>query len=100
MIRSLTVNNKRIHWKSWKNAGILYINDIINPSNEFFLSPEILQKKSTYKSNTLKHYKSNQVYVKTLKQNTYSTSISNIQNSILINTSKREIVESKCKDYH
>ncbi len=39
-------------------------------------------------------------WIKTLKQNTYSTPISNIQNSILINKSKREIVEIKCKDYY
>ncbi len=29
----ITINNKCIHWKSWKNVGIFYINDIINPSN-------------------------------------------------------------------
>ncbi len=28
----ITINNKYIHWKSWKNAGILYIKDIINLS--------------------------------------------------------------------
>ncbi len=38
-------------------------------------------------------------WIKTL-QNTNSTPISNIQNSILINKSKREIVEFKCKDYY
>ncbi len=39
-------------------------------------------------------------WIKTLKQNKYSTPISNIQNSILINKSKREIVEIKCKVYY
>ncbi len=39
-------------------------------------------------------------WIKTLKQNIYSTAISNIQNSIIINKSKREIVEIKCKDYY
>ncbi len=39
-------------------------------------------------------------WIKTLKQNTYSTPISNIQNSILINKFKREIVEIKCKNYY
>ncbi len=38
----ITVNNKCIHWKSWKHTGILYINDIINPSNGNILSHEIL----------------------------------------------------------
>ncbi len=38
-------------------------------------------------------------WIKTLNQITYSIPFSNIQNSILINKSKREIVEIKCKDY-
>ncbi len=32
----ITINNKCIHWESWKKTGILYINDIINPSNGHF----------------------------------------------------------------
>ncbi len=35
-----------------------------------------------------------------LKQKTYSTPIGNIQNSILINKPKREIVKTNCKDYY
>ncbi len=38
--------------------------------------------------------------IKTLKQNRYSIPISNIQNRILINKSKWEIVEVKCKYYY
>ncbi len=34
----ITVNNKCIYWKSWKNCGILYINDIINKTNGHFLT--------------------------------------------------------------
>ncbi len=43
----ITINNKCIISKSWKNSGILYINDIINPSNGLFVSHEIVQKNST-----------------------------------------------------
>ncbi len=28
--KDITINNKCISWKSWKKAGILYINDIKN----------------------------------------------------------------------
>ncbi len=45
----ITINNKCIRWKSWKNSGILYINDIINPSNGLILSHEILQNKFNIK---------------------------------------------------
>ncbi len=39
-------------------------------------------------------------WIKTLKQNTYNTAKSNLQNRILINKSKLEIIEIKCKDYY
>ncbi len=88
----ITINNKCIHWKSWKNAGILYINDIINATNGHLLSHEILQNKINIK---IKYMETLQIqssipknWIKTLKQNTYSTPISNIQNSIIINKSK------------
>ncbi len=101
----ITVNNNCIHCKSWKNAGILYINDIINPSNGHFLSHEIfLPKKINIRiqyMETLQIQSSiSKSWTKTLKQNPYSSPISNIQYSILINRSKLEIVEFKCKDYY
>ncbi len=89
---------------NFKKEPILYINNIINPSNGHFLLHEILQTKINIKSKymeTLKIQSSiHKKLDKNLKQNTYSTPISNIQTNILINKSKREIVEIKCKDWH
>ncbi len=36
--KDITINNKCIYWKSWKRAGILYINDIMNETNGQFLT--------------------------------------------------------------
>ncbi len=59
---------------------------------DIFLSHEILQKKFNIK---IKYMETLQIqtsipknWIKTLKQNIYSTPISNIQNNILINKSK------------
>ncbi len=86
-----------------KNAGIVYFN-IITPSNGNFLSHEIIQEKLNIKINYIEtlHIQLSipENRIKMLKQKTYSTPISNIQNSILINKSKREIVETNCKDYY
>ncbi len=34
--KDIIINNKCIYWKSSKNAGILYVNDIINKTNHSF----------------------------------------------------------------
>ncbi len=43
--KDITINNKCIYRKSWKNAGILCINDIINKTNGHFLTHKELQMK-------------------------------------------------------
>ncbi len=56
MNKDITINNKSIYWKSWRNAGILYINDIINKTNGHFLTHNELQMiyRIGFRSTTLK----------------------------------------------
>ena len=102
--KHITINNKIINWESWKSVGILYINDIINPSDGNFLSHEILQKKININTNYIETLQIQssipKTWTKKLKQHIYNTPINNIQNCIFINKSKRELVEIKCKDYY
>ncbi len=51
--KDITINNKCIYWKSWKNAGILYINDITNKANGNFLTDKELQMKYNIKTNQI-----------------------------------------------
>ncbi len=98
--KDIIINNKCIFWKSWKNAGILYINDIINKANGHFLTHKELQKKCNIKTNqilTLQIYSSiPKDWIKILKEKVYSSPLTNIQNRIEINNSKN----IKCKDFY
>ncbi len=53
MNKDITINNKCIYWKSWKNDGILYINDIINKTNGHFLTHNELKMKYNIKTNQI-----------------------------------------------
>ncbi len=35
--KDITINNKCIYWKSWKNAGILYVNNIVYKQDKWSL---------------------------------------------------------------
>ncbi len=84
--------------------SISYINDTINKSNGHFLSHNELKGKYNIKT---KHIATSQIHSsipnnwnKTLKQNIYSTPITNIQHNINVNKSKLDVEKAKCKDYY
>ncbi len=97
----ITIKNKCIYWQSWKKAGISHINDIIKKSNGNLLSHEALQKTFNLKINYIEVLQLQSSIPKKwmiiLKQNTYSTPVTNIQNTIYINNSKLQLDKVKCK---
>ncbi len=51
---NIKINNKIIYWKSWTNAGIMYINDIIKQHNGIFLTRRITMQ-IQYKNKLYEH---------------------------------------------
>ncbi len=84
--------------------GISHINDTINKSNGNPISHEVLQNIFNLKINYIEVLDSQSSIPKNwmiiLKHNTYSTPLTNIQNTIYINNSKCQLDKVKCKIHY
>ncbi len=88
-----------------QKAGISNINDIMNKSNGNLISHEALQKlpinrKINYIEVLQLRSSIPKNWMIILKQNTYSTPVTNIQNTTYIKNSKRQLDKVKCKIYY
>ncbi len=94
------INNNCTYQKAWKKAGILYINDIINKTNGYFMSHDENSNITTNHIVTLQiHSSIPNNWTKNSRRKIFSTPL-DIQNSIFIYKSKLNVEKVKCKEYH
>ncbi len=100
--KHITIDNKIIYWEKWEKAGIHRIGDIVNSNNVHLTHNKIVNicnLKTTFLDSLQlpKSIPSN--WLITIK-NTNKVSNLNYENEITINSTKKKIPKTSCKDFY